>query len=113
MSTIPTVTIRPSDAAAAYARTARETAPAATATQGTQQAGSFGNTVQQALQQALQQAVDTGHDAEDKTMQALKGGGNLTDVVLALSHASMTLQTATAIRDRVVQAYQDIMKMPI
>jgi flagellar hook-basal body complex protein FliE len=25
----------------------------------------------------------------------------------------MTLQTATAIRDRVVQAYQDIMKMPI
>ncbi|HVZ09053.1 flagellar hook-basal body complex protein FliE [Rhodopila sp.] len=109
MSTIPTVTIRPSDAAAAYARTARETAPAATATQGTQQAGSFGNTVQQ----ALQQAVDTGHDAEDKTTQALKGGGNLTDVVLALSHASMTLQTATAIRDRVVQAYQDIMKMPI
>lgn len=111
MSTIPTVTVRPSDAAAAYARTDRSTSPSATqGTQGTQQTGgSFGSTVQQ----ALQQAVDTGHDAEDKTTQALKGGGNLTDVVVALSHASVTLQTATAIRDRVVQAYQDIMKMPI
>ena len=46
-------------------------------------------------------------------MKAISGGGNLTDVVTALSHAEMTLQTATAIRDRVVQAYQDIMKMPI
>jgi flagellar hook-basal body complex protein FliE len=70
---------------------------------------SFGSTVQQALEQAVQ----TGHSAEDQATQALKGGGNLTDVVVALSHASMTLQTATAIRDRVVQAYQDIMKMPI
>ncbi|MBS0638962.1 MAG: flagellar hook-basal body complex protein FliE [Acetobacteraceae bacterium] len=113
MSTIPSITIRPSDAAAAYARTARSVAqpPAgqAPAAQGAQQDRGFGTTVQQ----ALQQAVDVGHTAEDKSTQALKGGSNLTDVVVALSHASVTLQTATAIRDRVVQAYQDIMKMPI
>lgn len=108
MSTIPTVTVRPSDAAAAYARTARS-ATQGPATQGTQQDRSFGNTVQQ----ALQDAVATGHAAEDKSTQALTGGSNLTDVVVALSHASVTLQTATAIRDRVVQAYQDIMKMPL
>ena len=65
------------------------------------------------MTQALDQAVQTGHTADDQAMQALSGGGNLTDVVTALSHAEMTLQTATAIRDRVVQAYQDIMKMPI
>jgi flagellar hook-basal body complex protein FliE len=79
------------------------------AAQGSAQGGGFGATVQQAIEQAVQ----TGHTAEDQATQALKGGGNLTDVVVALSHASMTLQTATAIRDRVVQAYQDIMKMPI
>ena len=45
--------------------------------------------------------------------QALTGGGNLTDVVTALARAELTLQTATTVRDRVVQAYQDIMKMPI
>ena len=46
-------------------------------------------------------------------MQAISGEGNLTDVVTALSRAELALQTATAIRDRVVSAYQDIMKMPI
>ncbi len=106
MSTIPTITVTPSAAAQAYAKAARGAA------QSPSQApaeGSFGATVQQALQSAVQ----TGHTAEDQATLALKGGGNLTDVVVALSHAEMTLQTATAIRDRVVQAYQDIMKMPI
>lgn len=113
MSTIPTVTVRPSAAAEAYARTARIANQAQgstpSGTQAAQPDRGFGATVQQALEQAVQ----TGHAAEDKTTEALKGGGSLTDVVVALSHASMTLQTATAIRDRVVQAYQDIMKMPI
>ncbi len=102
MSTIPTITVTPSAAAQAYARAANSGGQAPND-------GSFGAT----MQQALEQAVETGHAAEDQATQALKGGGNLTDVVVALSHAEMTLQTATAIRDRVVQAYQDIIKMPI
>ena len=72
-------------------------------------AGDFGAT----LQQALQGAVDAGHTADTKSMQALNGTGNLTDVVTAVARAQLALQSATAIRDRVVQAYQDIMKMPI
>lgn len=102
MTTIPSVVITPSAAAEAYSRTARGGASAAPAQ-------SFGA----AISQALDQAVQTGHTADNQAMTALSGGGNLTDVVTALSHAEMTLQTATAIRDRVVQAYQDIMKMPI
>jgi flagellar hook-basal body complex protein FliE len=61
----------------------------------------------------MQDAVTTGHEAETKAVQAISGNGSLTDVVTALSRAELALQTATAIRDRVVQAYQDIMKMPI
>jgi len=102
MTTIPTVVITPSAAAQAYGRTAR-------GNESPDGPNSFGS----AITQALNQAVQSGHTADDQAMQALKGGGNLTDVVTALSHAEMTLQTATAIRDRVVQAYQDIMKMPI
>jgi flagellar hook-basal body complex protein FliE len=102
MTTIPTVVITPSTAAEAYSRTARGGASS-------DAANSFGS----AMTQALGQAVQTGHIADDRAMKALSGNGNLTDVVAALSHAEMTLQTATAIRDRVVQAYQDIMKMPI
>ena len=105
MSLIPTVVVTPSAAVQAYARASRSAAggPSGDA------AGSFGST----MQQALEQAVQTGHTADDQAAKAISGGGNLTDVVVALSHAEMTLQTATTIRDRVVQAYQDIMKMPI
>jgi flagellar hook-basal body complex protein FliE len=101
MSTIPTITIRPSDAADAYAKVDRGDTGGA--------AGSFGAM----LQNALNGAIDSGHAAETSAMQAISGEGNLTDVVTALSRAELTLQTATAIRDRVVSAYQDIMKMPI
>ena len=103
MSMIPTVVVTPSAAAEAYTRNARSGAVAAGAQ------ASFGNV----MSQALDQAVQTGHTADDQAMKAISGGGNLTEVVTALSHAEMTLQAATAIRDRMVQAYQDIMKMPI
>jgi flagellar hook-basal body complex protein FliE len=46
-------------------------------------------------------------------MTAIAGGGNLTEVVTAVSRAELALQSTVAIRDRVVQAYQDIMRMPI
>jgi len=101
MSTIPTIVVTPSAAADAYGRVDRGESGGSD--------GDFGTT----LQRTLQGAVDNFHAADAKTAEALTGGGNLTDVVTALSRAELTLQTATAVRDRVVQAYQDIMKMPI
>jgi flagellar hook-basal body complex protein FliE len=101
MSTIPTITITPSTAANAYAKVDRGDTGGA--------GGSFGSV----LQNALNGAIETGHTAETSAMQAISGEGNLTDVVTALSRAELALQTATAVRDRVVSAYQDIMKMPI
>jgi flagellar hook-basal body complex protein FliE len=101
MSTIPTIVVTPSAAADAYGRVDRGDAGTG--------AGDFGAT----LQRALQGAMDNLHTADAKSAEALSGGGNLTDVVTALSRAQLTLQTATAVRDRVVQAYQDIIKMPI
>ncbi len=102
MTTIPTVVIKPSTAAEAYTRM-----PSAIRRPADRAASAMRS------RKALGEAVQTGHDADDQAMKAISGGGNLTEVVTALSHAEMTLQTATAIRDRVVQAYQDIMKMPI
>jgi flagellar hook-basal body complex protein FliE len=104
MSMIPTIVVTPSAAADAYARTARGLGGGTSAAP---------NSFSTAITQALDQAVQTGKTADSQAMKAVSGSGNLTDVVTALSHAEMTLQTATAIRDRVVQAYQDIMKMPI
>ena len=71
--------------------------------------GSFGDT----LSQALAGVVQTGHAADTAAAKGMSGQGNLTDVVMAVSKAQLALQSTTAIRDRVVQAYQDIMKMSI
>jgi flagellar hook-basal body complex protein FliE len=103
MSTIPTIVITPSAAAGAYAKVG----------QGQEAGQADGQSFGATLQRALEGAVETGHNADAQAMQAISGGGNLTDVVTALSHAELALQTATAIRDRVLQAYQDIIKMPI
>ena len=102
---IPTIVVRPSTAADAYGRVAS----GGGAGNGDAGAAGFSAT----LQRAIEGAVQTGQEAESKAMQAISGEGNLTEVVTALSRAELTLQTATAVRDRVVQAYQDIMKMPI
>jgi flagellar hook-basal body complex protein FliE len=105
MSTIPTIVVTPSTAADAYGQVDRGDLGIGGAT-GT---GDFSAT----LQRAMQGTIDQFHDADTQAAQAMTGGGNLTDVVTALSRAELTLQTATAVRDRVLQAYQDIIKMSI
>ncbi len=97
--TVPTITITPAAAARAYSKVES----------GDASAGGFGD----ALSRALGSVVQAGHDADAKSMQAISGTGNLTEVVTAVARAELALQTTTAIRDRVVQAYQDIMRMPI
>ena len=100
MSTIPTLTVSPAGAAQAYAKVAGGTA------EGEQGFGA-------ALGRALEGVVNAGHDADAQSMRAIAGGGNLTEVATAVSRAQLALQGAVAIRDKVIQAYQDIMRMPI
>ena len=71
--------------------------------------GDFGSV----LRSAVEAAIDTGHEAEAQSMKAITQGGNVTEVATALSRAELTLQTATAVRDRMLQAYQEIMRMQI
>ena len=91
--------IAPVQAAAAYRLAAAE-APAE---------GGFGAT----LQRAVEGAVEMGRSADAASTQAMLGQGSVSDVVMAVSRAELTLQTAVALRDRVVSAYQDVMRMPI
>ena len=65
------------------------------------------------LQDAMAGLTALGRDADAKAVQAMSGGGNLTDVVLAVSKAEMALQASVAVRDKVISAYQDIMRMSV
>ena len=83
MTDIPTITVRPSAAAAAYARVDSGVPGTGDATGGVD----FGAT----LQQAVQGAMDAGHAADAKAMEALNGTGNLTEVVTAVARAQLAL----------------------
>ena len=50
---------------------------------------------------------------EAKAVEALTGRASLQDVVEAVTEAELSLQKMTAVRDRVISAYQEIMRMPI
>jgi flagellar hook-basal body complex protein FliE len=65
------------------------------------------------LQNFGNQALATGKEDEKQTLAATTGKSSMTDVVMAVSNAELTVQTVTAVRDKVVAAYQEVMRMPI
>ncbi|WP_240796794.1 flagellar hook-basal body complex protein FliE [Terasakiella sp. SH-1] len=65
------------------------------------------------LKQAVQEAVDIGYKSERMSLKAAAGQADVNEVVTAVAEAEVTLQAVTTVRDKVIQAYQEIIKMPI
>ena len=65
------------------------------------------------LAEAGSDAIKSGNAFEQVSLDAVTGNAGLADIVTAVSNAEATLETVVAVRDRVIQAYQDIIKMPI
>tara|TARA_B100000676_G_scaffold312790_1_gene388960 strand:+ start:7695 stop:8009 length:315 start_codon:yes stop_codon:yes gene_type:complete len=65
------------------------------------------------VKEVAEKSVEAGKAAELATASAVAGEADLTDVVTAVSNAEVTLQTVVTVRDRVVAAYQEILRMPI
>ena len=65
------------------------------------------------LKDSLQDAIGTQKQAETISMASTRGEAQLTDVVTAVTNAEVTLQTVVGVRDRIINAYQEIMRMPI
>lgn len=99
--------IDPLSASRAYQQTARAVQGAA----GTEGADSvdFGQLIQQAVREAGQSAAA----AETSAMQVAAGRGDIVDVVTAIAAAETQLETVMAVRDQVISAYQEILRMPI
>lgn len=66
-----------------------------------------------ALEDAARSAVETLGKAETTSMQAAAGDADLLEVVTAVNDAEATLKTVVAVRDKVMQSYQEILRMPI
>ena len=65
------------------------------------------------MRDAALKSIDTMRAGETASARAVAGEANLPEVVQAVTAAELTLQTVVSIRDRLVSAYQEVMRMPI
>jgi flagellar hook-basal body complex protein FliE len=61
----------------------------------------------------LEKARGTGYNTEATTTESLANKTELVDLVTAVSNAELTLNTVVSLRDKMINAYQDILRMPI
>lgn len=57
--------------------------------------------------------LSTMRNGEVMSAKAVTGEASLPEVVGAVNAADLTLQTVIAVRDRLINAYQEIMRMPV
>ncbi len=65
------------------------------------------------VRETMNEAGSALSNAEAVSAKALLNEASLDDLAVSVTNAEMTLKTIVAVRDRVIAAYQDIMKMPI
>jgi flagellar hook-basal body complex protein FliE len=99
----------PSIAANAYANLARLTDASAAAKSPAAGGPSFGDL----LKDAIGSVVDGGRKADQQTVAMASGKANVMDVVTAVAETDVKISTLVSVRDKVISAYEDILKMPI
>ena len=65
------------------------------------------------LKSVMTDAMQASKTAESQIAAQVSGKAELVDVVTAISSAETSLETVMAVRDQVISAYQEIMRMPI
>ncbi len=65
------------------------------------------------LEKLVANVEQTNADANVAVGQMLNGTGDVHEAMIALQQADMTFQFSVQVRNKLVQAYQDIMRMPV
>ena len=65
------------------------------------------------LRNVMTDTVQASRAAEGQMAAHVNGQTDLVSVVTAISSAEASLETVVAVRDQVIAAYQEIMRMPI
>jgi flagellar hook-basal body complex protein FliE len=65
------------------------------------------------LKDAIGSVLDAGRKSDTQTVAMASGKANVMDVVTAVAETDVAVSTLVSVRDRVIQSYEDIMKMPI
>jgi flagellar hook-basal body complex protein FliE len=107
---MPTPTAAAANAYAALSKIADPSAGMAKAIGGGDQDGSsFAST----LKTVLGPVVDAGRKSDAQMQAMATGKANVIDVVTAVAETEVAVGALVAVRDRVIQSYEEIMRMPI
>ncbi len=71
--------------------------------------GSFSDT----LKDFVTDAVDSVRKGEDMAAKGAVGKADMQEVIMAVSNAEMMMSTITSIRDKVITAYQEIIRTSV
>ena len=103
----------PLAAASAYANVARIADPSA-ALAGALGGGAKSETsFTSVLKEAMDAVQETGRKSDTQTRAMANGKSNMVDVVTAVAETEVAIDAVVAVRDKVIAAYEEIMKMPI
>ena len=102
----------PSSAANAYAALARMTNPSgglgkSLGTEGGD--GTFGAM----LKNAIGSVMEAGRASDNQVKAVASGNANMVDVVSAVAETEVAVEALVSVRDKVIAAYEEIMRMPI
>ncbi len=65
------------------------------------------------LKDAVGGVMEAGRKSDAQTVAMASGKANVMDVVTAVAETDVAVSTLVSVRDKVIQAYEDIMKMTI
>jgi flagellar hook-basal body complex protein FliE len=72
-----------------------------------------GSRFTQALHKLLDASEKSSADANQKVASMMDGSGDVHEAMIALQRAELSLQLTVQVRNKLMSAYQDIMRMPV
>ena len=105
----------PAIAASAYARLARLADPSASLAKATGETTGQGPSFGAILKDVVGAASAAGAKSDSQTQALVTGANkaNIVDVVTAVAETEATIATLVSVRDKMISAYEEIMRMPI
>ncbi len=65
------------------------------------------------LEKTVESLSKTGEKSDSNLLAMTQGKADIIDVVTAVAETELTVQALVSVRDRVITAYQEVLRMPI
>ena len=65
------------------------------------------------VKEALGSVIEAGEKSDTQAQAMAAGKANIVDVVTAVAETEVAIEAMVSVRDKVISAYEEIMRMPI